>query len=347
MRTAGGSSGGTGAGISAGFAPAGLGTDFGGSIRIPASFNGIVGIRPAPGRVPLYPSDYGWDTFVEHVAGPLAANVADAALLLSVLAGPDDRDPSSLPDDGLDFVGAAQRCDAKGWRVAYVADLGGVAPVDKAVGAAVAGAARAFGPLGCTVDEARFDASDLREIIFGTRGFGVVARFADLYADQKELMTAQLRAQVEAALALDVQTVARAEKLRTGYWRRVAKLFERFDLIVAPTCGAPPFRLDTALPTTVGDTPVARFYDIFLHTYGYSVTGLPAVAIPCGFTADGLPIGLQILARRNREDMAIAAAAAFEAAYPEHFRRPIVRPETARPIPPTLPKAGAMMGSPE
>ncbi len=106
--TAGGSSGGTGAAVAAAMAPIGIGTDLGGSIRIPASYNGIVGLRPAPGRVPYYPSDFAWDTLVEHVQGPMCRTVADLGLMLSVIAGPDDRDPSSLPAQALDFVAAAK-----------------------------------------------------------------------------------------------------------------------------------------------------------------------------------------------------------------------------------------------
>jgi amidase len=345
MRTAGGSSGGTGAGIAAGFAPIGLGTDLGGSIRIPASFNGLVGIRPAPGRVPLYPSAYGWDTFVEHVAGPLATTVADAALMLSVLAGPDDRDPSSLPSYGLDFVAASSPASLAGKRIAFTADFGGLVPVDDTVRALAAKAAESFRAFGCIVEDASFDARDLRDIIVGTRGFGVVARFKDLYATHAAEMTAPLRGQIEAALAIDVETVARAERLRTLYWRRVAEFMTRYDFIVAPSCGGLPFRLDAPLPSEVGGKPVARFYDVFLMTYATSVTGLPAVAVPAGFTPDGLPVGIQILSRRNREDLAIMAAATYEQAHPEHFRRPTVRPETAGPIPATLPSAGNMMAS--
>jgi amidase len=345
MRTAGGSSGGTAAGIAAGFAPIGLGTDLGGSIRIPASFNGLVGIRPAPGRVPIYPSAYGWDTFVEHVVGPLATTVADAALMLSVLAGPDDRDPSSLPADGLDFVAAASPTSLVGKRIALTPDFGGIVPVDDTVRALAAKAANSFREFGCIVEEVSFDARDLGDIILGTRGFGVVARFKDLYAKHAAEMTAPLRGQIEAALAIDVETVARAERLRTLYWRRVAAFMATYDYIVAPSCGGLPFRLDAPLPTEVGGKPVARFYDVFRMTYATSVTGLPAVAVPAGFTPEGLPVGIQIHARRNREDLAIAAAAAYERAHPEHFRRPTIRPETAGPIPATLPSAGNMMAS--
>jgi amidase len=344
MRTAGGSSGGTGAGIAAGFAPIGLGTDLGGSVRIPASFNGIVGIRPAPGRVPVYPAEFGWDTLVEHVVGPMAANVSDAALMLSVLAGPDDRDPSTLPDEGRDFRGAADGGSSlAGRRIAFCADLGGLAPVAPTVRELALTAARTFEGLGCTVEEDSFDARDLVQIIGGTRSFGLVGRFAERYAQSADLMTAPLRNQIEAALKVDLGAVCRAEASRTAYWRRASAFLERYDYIIAPVCGDVPFRLDRPLPDHVGGRPVGRFYDIFLMTYGFSVTGLPAVAVPCGFTADGLPVGIQILAHRMREDLAIEAAAAFERARPDFFRRPTIDPATAKPIPAVLPTPGMMI----
>ena len=138
--TAGGSSGGTGAALAAGMAPIGLGTDLGGSIRVPSSFCGTIGIRPAPGRVPVYPTEFGWDTLVEHVHGPMARTVADVGLMLSVLAGPDDRDPQPLPAQDHDYAAVAHGgTDLKGRRVAYSANLNGLFPVDPEVEALIGG----------------------------------------------------------------------------------------------------------------------------------------------------------------------------------------------------------------
>jgi amidase len=344
MVTAGGSSGGSGAAVAAAFAPLAIGTDLGGSIRIPASFNGVVGIRPAPGRVPFYPTEYGWDTLVPHLAGPIAATVADAALMLAVMAGPDDRDPSSLPHQSFDLGAAASGlASLKGRRIAFCPDLGGLAPLDGEVRTLARTAALAFEALGCHVEETCFDASDLFEIIAGTRSFGMVARYAERYDRHKDIMTPPLRNQIEAAFQVDVRAIVRAEKLRTGYWRRVATFMSKYDYIVTPSCGVPPFRLDEPLPDQVDGKKVARFYDVFLMTYGFSVTGLPIVALPCGFTALGLPVGIQVVARRQREDLALQAASAYEAAHPENFRRPKIDPLQARPIPSTLPTPGMVM----
>jgi len=346
MVTSGGSSGGSAAAVAAGFAPLAIGTDLGGSIRTPASFNNIVGIRPAPGSVPVYPAAFGWDTLVPHVVGPLAANPVDAALMLSVMAGPDDRDPSSLPRQDLRYANAATGVTSvAGRRIAYCRDFGGTVPVDPEVDLLSRAAAEAFEDLGCHVEEIEFDASDLREIIAGTRGFGMIARFGELYGEAKDLMTLPLKRQVEAALQLDVATIAKAEKMRTAYWHRVRTLMQHFDYIIAPSCGAPPFRLDQPLPDSVGGKPVDNFYDVFLPTYAFTITGLPVAAVPCGFTNAGLPVGIQIVARRQREDLALEAAAAHVAARPELLGRPDIDLSQAHPIPALLETPGMVLMS--
>ncbi len=346
MTTAGGSSGGSAAAVAAGFSPLAVGTDLGGSIRTPASFNGIFGIRPAPGRIPFYPTAFAWDTLVPHVIGPLATTPADCALMLSAMAGPDDRDPSSLPRQDLDYVKAASgQADIAGRRIAYCPDLGGVVPVDPEVESLCRDAAQTFESFGCYVEEVALDASDLREIIAGTRGFGMIARFGERSEQERHLMTVPLRRQVEAALSIDVATIARAEKLRTAYWHRVREVMQKFDYIIAPSCGAPPFRLDQPLPNRVGNKPIANFYDVFLLAYGFSVTGLPIVAMPCGFRKDGLPVGIQIVASRHREDLALEAASAYTTARPEILRHPRINPEQALPIPSVLETPGMTIGT--
>ena len=334
-RTAGGSSGGTGAAVAGRLAPAGLGTDLGGSIRVPSSFNGLVGIRPAPGRVAFYPTEFGWDTLVAHVQGPMARTVEDVGLLLDVLSGPDDRDPMSLPEQDVDFAAAAASArpdDLAGTRLALGIDLGGLVPVDPEVEALVRAAGRDLAALGCEVNETFFDTSGLAGIIFGTRGFGMIARYAERYERHRDVMTRPLLNQIEAARDVDVEAVARAERLRTDYWHRVRALLARHEFILTPAVGAPPFRLDRPLPDEVGGRKVERYYDVFLTAYAFSVTGLPAMSIPCGFTSEGLPVGLQVVGPRLREDLLLRFAASFAAARPEHYRSPEVDLEAAKPV---------------
>jgi amidase len=340
--TAGGSSGGTGAAVAADMAPIGLGTDLGGSIRIPSAFCGMVGLRPVPGRVPVYPSEFGWDTLVEHVHGPMTRTVEDCGLMLAALAGPDDRDPSSLPAEPRDYVAAARytgRLDGR--RIAYTRDLNRLVPVDPEVARLTADAARSFEQLGAIVEEACFDVADVREIIAGTRGFGMVARYADRLDAHRDRMTAQLINQVTDALTLDVRTITRAERLRTAYWHRVRAFLERYDYILTPTVSVPAFRLDRPLPTEVGGVLVERFYDVFLTTYAFSITGLPVMSVPCGLTRGGLPVGLQIVGRRLREDLVLEAAAAYARVCPQQFQPPaFAEMEAVKDAPPTVVTTG-------
>jgi amidase len=312
--SAGGSSGGTAAALAAGMAPIGLGSDLGGSIRIPAAFCGVSGIRPAPGRVPVYPTDFGWDTLVEHVHGPMANRIEDLGVMLTALAGPDDRDPSSIPLQPCDYALSARGGGSlRGRRVAYSQDLKGLVPVDQEVAALAASAVRVLEDLGCIVEEDCFDVSGLREIRAGTRGFGMVARYAHLIGDNADVMTPALLRQIDAGMKVDVRTVTDAERLRTSYWHRVRRFFDKYDYIVTPAVGATAFRLDQPLPATVGGQ-AAVFRDVFLFSYAFSVTGLPVAAVPCGVTAAGLPVGIQIVGRRLREDLVLEAASAYAAA---------------------------------
>jgi amidase len=304
-------------------APLALGTDFGGSVRLPAAFCGIVGLRPTPGRIPLHPAEFAWDTLVAHVQGPMTATVEDAGLMLAALAGPDDRDPASLPAEARDYAAAARPRDGlAGRRLAWSPDLGGLVPVDPEVARIAGDAARAFAALGAVVEEDAFDASDLRDVIGGTRAFAMIARFADRVDAHGARMSEPLVRQVEAARAFDVRAVARAERLRSAYYQRLRAFLERYDHVLTPTAGVTAFRIDRPLPAEIGGRPVARYYDAFLFTYAFSVAGLPAISVPCGFTRAGLPVGLQIVGRRLREDAVLEAAAALAAAVPGHYRRP-------------------------
>lgn len=183
--------------------------------------------------------------------------------------------------------------------------------------------------------------ADVREIIAGTRGFGMVGRYADRLDAHRDRMTAQLINQVTDALKLDVRTITRAERLRTAYWHRVRAFLERYDYILTPTVSVPAFRLDRPLPTEVGGVPVERFYDVFLTTYAFSITGLPAMSVPCGLTSRGLPVGLQIVGRRLREDLVLEAASAYALVCPQHFQPPaFAEMDAAKDAPPTVVTTG-------
>jgi len=322
--TPGGSSGGSAAAVAAGIAPIGIGTDLGGSIRIPAAFNGIVGLRPSPGRIPVYPQEFAWDTLIAHVQGPLARTVEDLALVYSVLSGPDDYDPTTLPALPPGFWDLPPDLEAavKGTRIAYVEDLNGLVPLDTEVRLRVDAAANDLATAGAVVERVTFDASDLKGIISGTRSFNLIARLANRYDAHANLMTSQVTNQVEAAQSADVRAVTQAERQRTAYWHRVRALLECYDFIMCPTAGVPAFRLDAPLPSHVGEREVDHFYDVILTTYAFSITGLPALSVPCGFTTAGLPVGLQIVGPRQREDRVLTLGAAYLSLHAEHLRSP-------------------------
>jgi len=341
----GGSSGGTGAGIAAAMAPIGLGTDLGGSIRAPAAFNGIVGLRPQQGRIPVWPQDFGWDTLVAHVHGPMTRSVADIGLTLAAMAGPDDFDPSSLPLQGCDYAASARGLtDVKGRRIAVIRDFGGVVPVDPEVAALVDAGAQRLAGAGCIVEDVPFDASDLMRIISGTRAFNIIARYADRFDKYGEQLATPLVNQIKGALTVDLRTVTQAERGRTGYYHRVREILAAYDHILTPTLGVPPFRLDEPMPTTIGGKPVERFFDAILPVYAFSITGLPVIALPAGFTRAGLPAGLQLVGRRLREDLLLETAAAYEAASPACFRRPEIDASDVRPVHPALASPGVKIG---
>jgi amidase len=199
--------------------------------------------------------------------------------------------------------------------------LGGLFPVDPEVAALTRAAARRFEALGWRVDDECFDASDVPEIVAGTRAFCMTARYAERVERERAAMTPALIAQVSAASQTDLRAVARAERLRTQYWHRVRRFFHAYDHIMLPVAGVAGFRLDGSAPATIGGTPIARFYDVFFATYAFSLVGMPAISIPCGWTNDGLPVGLQIVGPRLREDRVLEAAAAYAALCPEHGAR--------------------------
>jgi amidase len=320
--TSGGSSGGSAVALATGMCPLAEGTDLGGSLRGPASFCGVVGFRTTPGLIPRYPDVLGWDSY--SVEGPMARTVADTALMLSVMAGPDDRTPTSYESDARVFTRAVRRPSVQHWRLAWTPDLGGLVTVDPEIAAVCAAAVSAFKKLGARVEQASPDMSDVPEIVRLTRGFLMVARHGERIAKHREVLQAGLVENTEVGLALTSSDVARGELMRTALWHRVRAFMETRDLWITPTAAVPPFPIEDPHPMAVGGQPVGKAMQRSFLTYAFSVLGLPAISIPCGFTRAGLPVGLQIVGRRRQEAAVLTAAAAFEAAQPWDGRRPPV-----------------------
>jgi amidase len=320
--TAGGSSGGSAAALATGMCPLAEGTDLGGSLRGPASHCGVVGFRTTPGLIPRYPSTLAWDSY--SVEGPMARTIADTALMLSAMAGADDRSPISYDADTREFAKAVKAPAVKGWRIAWTPDLGGLVQVDREVGAVFEGAVGAFRSLGARLEVASPDMSDVPEIVRLSRGLLMVARHADKLPEHRAVLQEGLVENTEQGLALSPREIARGEILRTRQWQRVREFLQTRDLWITPTSATPPFPLEQPHALQIDGQPVGKAMQRSYLTYAFSVLGLPAISIPCGFTSAGLPVGLQIVGKRRGEAAVLRAAAAFEAARPWAAERPPV-----------------------
>jgi amidase len=318
-RTSGGSSGGSAAGLATGMFPLAEGTDLGGSLRGPAAFCGVVGFRTTPGLVPRYPSVLAWDSY--SVEGPMARTIGDAALMLSAMAGPDDRAPLSYPVDTREFLATVKAPSVKGWRIAWTPDLG-LVEIDDEVRARFEEAVAAFRSLGARVEAACPDLSDVPEIVRLTRGFLMVARHADKLPQWRAVLQPGLVENTEQGLALTPREIAEGELLRSRQWQRVQQFFETRDLLITPTMAVPAFPIDHPHVMEINGRPVGKAMARSFLTYAFSVLGLPAISIPCGFTKSGLPVGLQIVGKRRGEAAVLRAAAAFETARPWADRIP-------------------------
>ncbi|HYB74565.1 MAG TPA: amidase [Candidatus Sulfotelmatobacter sp.] len=315
-RSAGGSSGGAGAAVAAGLGPLAVGTDGGGSIRIPGAFCGIFGFKPSFGRVPVYPASAA-ETLTH--AGPMARTVRDAAVMLAVMAGPDERDRNSLPADGADYPGALGD-GIRGLHVAWSPDLG-YALVDPAVRGSCAAAARAFEGIGCRVEEASPGFADPSEA-WSTLFYGAIAARLGPYLPQwRDRMDPGLVPLVEKGQGFTGVQFAEAGFRRAALWDGVRRFFGIYDLMLTPTVAVPPLPLGQTEDIEIAGRRVPR-WQAFPFNLPFNLTGQPAATVPCGWTETGLPIGLQIVGRRFADATVLKAAAAFEAARPWEGRRP-------------------------
>ena len=315
-RTPGGSSGGASAAVAAGLGPLAIGTDGGGSIRIPSSFAGIFGLKPSFGRIPTYPARAAWS--LSHI-GPMTRTVKDAALMMNACAGPDERDVYSLPAAPVDYV-RALKGSLRGLRVAYSDSLGYAKILDSEVREATAKAARAFREFGCRVEEVNpgwpspFEA--WRPIFAG----GIATRMAP-YLGERDKIDAGLLRIIDETLKASPTVYVQAWFDRLAWWQHPRQFFAKYDLLLTPTLACPAFKVGLDNATEIAGKPVPELaWTPF--TYPFNLTGQPASSVPCGFTADGLPIGLQIVGRRFDDVTVLRASAAFEAARPWAHKRP-------------------------
>ncbi len=309
-RTCGGSSGGAAAALGSGMLPIADGSDLGGSLRNPASFCGVVGFRPTRGRVPRVPPEQGWDDLA--VLGPMGRNVSDAALLFSIIAGPDPRDPISLARPSEPFH-PVEPLDLHGLRLAWTPDLG-LYPVEREVVQVCEGALPVFRDLGADVEETAPDLSGADAIFRTLRANLFADKLGALFPERRSQMKDTVVEEIERGLALTGPDIATAQAERTRLHCRVVEFFKRYDALLLPTVQVLPFNVDEPYPTEIEGQPMTSYTDWMASCYSITVTGCPAISVPCGVGPSGLPVGLQIVTPRRTDRRALAIAAAFEAA---------------------------------
>jgi aspartyl-tRNA(Asn)/glutamyl-tRNA(Gln) amidotransferase subunit A len=324
-RTTGGSSAGAGAAVATGVGPIAIGSDGGGSIRFPAALCGIYGFKASMGRIPLYPGSRderfagasGWESI--ECVGPMTRTVADSALVMSVTAGPDPRDRHSIPNEGVDWIGALRR-SIRGKRIAYSADWG-YAPVEPEVAAIARDAARVFErDLGCIIEEASPGWDD------PAAGFAAVMIAETDLAGMRAMVARHGRAMSQHLVDL-LSLPWTAEQLTSGNVGRKAvvnnmwRFMARYDLLLTPTSPVPAFAINVQGPEKIAGR-YGRPQAIIEFTFPMNLTGQPAASVPAGWTADGLPVGLQIVGRHLDDATVLAASAAYEAARPWKDRWP-------------------------
>ena len=319
-KTCGGSSGGAAVAVATGMTPIADGTDFGGSLRNPAGFCNVVGLRPSAGRVPVWPTPA--PEFRLDVQGPIARTVEDIALMLSVIAGPDARSPIALPEPGLSFRQSLIR-DFSGTRVAWSRSLGGL-PIDSRVTAVVEPNRAMFETLGCQVDDAEPDLSDADEIFRVWRAWYYELAFGKLLDSHRDVLKDTVVWNIEEGRRLNAQQVDRATVAWTKLAQRVEEFFATFAFLVLPVSQVLPFDVNTPYVTEINGEVLQTYLDWMRSCYFISVTGLPAIAVPCGFTNTGLPVGIQIVGRPEDDFGLLQLAYAFEQVTGVGQRRPAI-----------------------
>jgi aspartyl-tRNA(Asn)/glutamyl-tRNA(Gln) amidotransferase subunit A len=313
-KTTGGSSAGAGASVAAGLTPFALGTDGGGSIRIPSAFCGLFGIKAHFGRVPVFPAAA--TPTLAHV-GPLARTVRDAALLLTAISGFDARDPASVAAEIPDYLGACER-SPRGLRIAWSPTLGYARPTPE-VAALAAEAAHTFEALGCEVEIVEKVFDDPVDMWMAEFYAGVGTRLKTVLTEQRELVDPAVAKVLDGALDQTIDEYYRRVFGRYEFREKVRKFFERYDLLMTPTTPVTAFDLGRDVPPELEGANIVSW---IAYTYPANLCGLPAASVPCGFTQTGLPAGIQIVGRALGEVDILRAAAAFEAARPWADKRP-------------------------
>ena len=317
-KTCGGSSGGAAVALAAGMVPIADGSDMGGSLRNPASFCNVVGFRPSPGRVPVWPSVSGWGNLGVH--GPMARTVDDVALFLTAIVGADRRSPISLPGSPNSFSRDLGR-DFAGTRIAFSPRLGDL-PIDPAVVAVLEGIRPVLEGLGCEVVDADPDLAAADEVFQTLRAWHFEMGFGRLLDEHPEALKGTVQWNVERGRAQSGPDIAAAERARTELFGHFSEFMVNHDWLVLPTAAVPPFSVDTEWVSEIDGVAMDTYIDWMKVCSRITVTGHPAISVPAGFTPEGLPIGIQIVGRHLDDFGVLQIAHAFEQANPVGRTRP-------------------------
>ncbi len=320
-RSAGGSSGGSTAALASGMVPLADGSDMGGSLRNPASFCNVVGLRPSLGRVPQVPNANIFES--TSVQGPLARNVDDLALLLSVQAGPTPLNPTAHETPGAAFA-EVDEVDLKGLRVAISTDLNGAFEVDRQVAEIVTAQGSVFETLGATVESAAPDLAEAEDTFRVLRAWHFQATYADLLEEHPDKFKSSLADNIRFGENQTGRDISRAYRQRTALSQRMSAFFDTYDALILPVSQVPPFPADEEYPAQINGQVQETYLDWMRSAYFITVTGCPAISIPAGFTAEGWPVGIQIVVRPNAERHLLQIAKAFEQATLIGERHPAV-----------------------
>ncbi|MFE1169989.1 amidase [Nocardiopsis sp. NPDC058789] len=329
--SAGGSSGGLAAAVASGIQPLGEGSDMGGSLRIPASFCGVVGFRPSHGVIPTPPpgDDWAWLTRT----GPMAREVSDVALFMFAVAGPSPRVRPPAPVTGSDFTGPLLG-DLRGVRVAWSPDLGLGLPVEPEVLAVLEGRLRVFEEAGAIVEEATPDLTDAEEVFRTTRALDFAAALGPLVREHRDLVKPEVVGNVEAGWALSAREIVAATGARTRLAAALRAFHARYDLLVSPAAQVLPFDARLRYPAAVDGVEGTGYLDWMRSACALSATGLPVLALPAGFTGSGLPVGFQLSVDHYRDADLLRLGKAFEDRTRCVDRRPEIRAGTGQRVRP-------------
>ncbi|NYF97919.1 amidase [Janibacter cremeus] len=318
-RSAGGSSGGSAAALASGMVPLADGSDMGGSLRNPASFCNVVGMRPSFQRVPQWPNPNHWEAI--SVQGPLARSVDDLALLLSVMAGPTERVPISqqAPGEVFDVIDPIDLGDL---RIAMSIDLGGAFEVDADVAAIVRAQGEALEQAGARVAETAPDLREAEDTFRTLRAWHFQASYGQLLAEHPGKFKESLADNIRAGEALTGADIARGYRQRSTLAERMRLFFQEYDALVLPVSQVPPFPADQEYPADINGQVQETYLDWMRSAFLITVTGCPAMSVPAGFTAQGWPVGLQIVTSANSERRLLSIAHAYERLTNVGARRP-------------------------